>query len=159
MKKNVFLFITAPLAILPATAAEIHIAEQIPYKEGHNISPRITSQCTETGTILSESIAKHAAKKGITVIRSPNYESHSTYAKIEIDSATGIGSAMIGHWKGMALSGGFYQNGKESDKTTFKRHSTGGMFGGFKRSCSVFYRTANTLGKDVAGWLAAQSKR
>lgn len=158
MQKSVF-FLTAFTALSSVSAAEIHIAEQIPYQDESRINHRITSECTDIGRILSESVVKHAAGHNITVIRSPNPENHNVYAKIEIDSAISAGTAMIGHWKGISLQSTLYRNGSEADRTTLKRNSTGGMFGGFKSSCSVLYRTANVLGKDIAGWLAAQSKQ
>lgn len=156
---NKSLFLAAALAVLPAAqAAEIHIAEQIPYQEGSRINQRITSECTDIGRVLSESVVKHAAAKKLTVVRSPDPENHGVYAVIEIDSAVSMGSAMIGHWKGITLQGRLFRDGGEVAQNTFERKSTGGMFGSFKSSCSVLYRTANTLGKDVAAWLATQSR-
>lgn len=158
MQKSVF-FLAALTALSAASAAEIHIAEQIPYQDEGRIDYRITSECTKIGAIMSESIVKHATEKGLTVVRSTNPENHSRYAKIKIDSAMSAGNAFVGHAKGISVYNELFQNGNIVHKTTLSRNSTGGMFGGFKGSCSVLYRTANVLGKDIAGWLAAQSKQ
>lgn len=92
------------------------------------------------------------------MVRSAAPENQAVYAKIEIESAISAGSAFIGHWKGISLSTTLYQDGRETAQNSFKRNSTGGMFGGFKGSCSVLYRTANVLGKDIAGWLTSQNR-
>ena len=38
------------------------------------------------------------------------------------------------------------------------RGSMGGMWAGYKSSCSVLYRCQTTLAKDILGWLAHPSK-
>lgn len=156
--KNVLLYLVLGTATAFASASEIHIAEKIPYQDESRINHRIVSECTEIGTVLSESVVKHAAAKGLNVVRSAAPENQAVYAKIEIESAISAGSAFIGHWKGISLSTTLYQDGRETAQNSFKRNSTGGMFGGFKGSCSVLYRTANVLGKDIAGWLASQNR-
>lgn len=158
MQKSVF-FLTLLTVLTAASAAEIHIAEKIPYEDESRIEHKITSECTEIGSTLSESIVKHAAEKGLTVVRSAHPESQSQYAKVEISAAMSAGNAFIGHAKGISVYGVLYQDGKEVHKTTLSRNSMGGVFGGFKGSCSVLYRTANALGKDVAGWLVSQNKQ
>lgn len=158
MQKIAF-FLAAFTALSSASAAEIYIAEQIPYQDESRIDHRITSECTKIGTVMSESIVKHAAAQGVTVVRSAEPEKYDRYAKITIDSAMSSGNAFIGHAKGLSVYNELFQNGKVVHKTTMNRNSMGGMFGSFKSSCSVLYRTANVLGKDIAGWLAAQNKQ
>ena len=58
----------------------------------------------------------------------------------------------------MTVYGELFQNGHVIHKTTLNRNSMGGVFGGFKSSCSVLYHTANVLGKDIANWLNTQHK-
>lgn len=158
MNKNVLLGLLMSSAAAFASASEIHIAEKIPYEDEGRMDNRITSECTEIGTRLSQSIEKYGKDNGLVIVRDGSTDAGVSYAKLQITSAMSAGNAFIGHAKGMSVYGEFYRNGEPVHKTTFNRNSMGGMFGGFKGSCSVLYRTANTLGKDIAGWLAVQSR-
>lgn len=159
MKAKSILFLSL---LIPAwaSAAEIHIAQSIPYEDESRIDHRITSECKEIGTTFSQSIEKFGTQKKLTIIRDPNgsdLSANQTYAVITIDSAMSAGNAFAGHAKGLSARGELFKNGQSVHKTSFSRNSRGGFFGGFKSSCSVLNRTANALGKDVAGWLAEQN--
>lgn len=157
MKKSI-LVLSALTALVPAvSAAEIHIAEKIPYEDEGRIDHRITSECSEIGSRISQAIEKYAQEKQLNIVRDGKTDTATAYADLKITSAMSAGNAFVGHAKGMSVYGELYQNGKLVHKTTFNRNSMGGMFGGFKGSCSVLYRTGNALGKDIANWLAAQS--
>lgn len=157
--KNVLLCLVLGTAAAFASASEIHIAESIPYEDEGRIDNRITSECTEIGARMSQSIEKHGKSSGLIIVRDGNTATDATYAKLQITSAMSAGNAFIGHSKGMSVYGELYRNGELVHKTTFNRNSMGGMFGGFKGSCSVLYRTANVLGKDIAKWLGGQESR
>ncbi|MDO5074204.1 MAG: hypothetical protein Q4D63_07370 [Neisseria animaloris] len=159
MKKHTIL-LAAALAAASASATEIHIAHSIPYQDESRIDRRITSECTKIGEFMSESVAKNAAKQGITVVRTAeDLSGQHTYAKIEIDSAVSAGSAYIGHSKSISIYAELIENGEVVRKTSLMRHSGGGFMGGFKGSCAVLNRTANVLGKDIAKWLGGQESR
>ncbi|OSI17388.1 hypothetical protein [Neisseria dumasiana] len=158
MHKSVLLCLLMGSAAAFASAADIHIAETVPYEDESRIDNRITSECTEIGSRLSQAVEKYARENQITVIRDGNTDPEVSYAKLHITSAMSAGNAFIGHAKGMSVYGELYRNGQPVHKTTFNRNSMGGMFGGFKGSCTVLYRTANALGKDIAAWLATQNR-
>ena len=146
-------------AFLSASAfagADVHIDENIPYRDKEEIDNRIVSECLEVGSIMSESLRESAAKSGVTVVRDGLKQ--DTYADIAITSAMSAGNAFVGHAKGMAVSVNLYIDGKQVKKTTFSRNSMGGMFGGFKGSCSVLNRTAKVLGTDLAKWIIQEQK-
>lgn len=59
-------------AFLSASAfagADVHIDENIPYRDKEEIDNRIVSECLEVGSIMSESLQESAAKSGVTVVR------------------------------------------------------------------------------------------
>lgn len=149
-------FIFAFLFASTFAGADIHIDESIPYRDKEEIDNRIVSECSEIGSIMSESLRENAAKSGITVVRDGLKQ--DTYADIAITSAMSAGNAFIGHAKGMAVSVTLYIDGKQINKTKFSRNSMGGMFGGFKGSCSVLNRTAKVLGMDIAKWVIQEQK-
>ena len=157
MKKNVLLGLLAGCAAAFVPAAEVHIEEAVPYEDAGRIDNRITSECTEIGSRIAQAAERYGQERGVTVVRDGRTGADVSYAKLHITSAMSAGNAFIGHAKGMSVYGELYRNGVRVHQTTFNRNSSGGMFGGFKGSCSVMYRTANALGKDIAAWLAAQS--
>lgn len=143
-------------ALSTGAAAEIHIAETIPYRNAASIDHRITSECTAIGQVMSESLAEHAAKNKLDVVRDGRLR--GDYVAVRIDSAVSAGNTFVGHAKGMTASAAYYADGRLVAKKSFTRHSSGGAFGGFKSSCAVLNRTASVLGKDIAKWLAAEQR-
>ncbi|MCP2041732.1 hypothetical protein L1281_002346 [Neisseria sp. HSC-16F19] len=142
------------LAVFAATSAlaEIHIAERIPYQDESRVDNRIVSECTEIGRIMSESVAQNGKARKLDIVR--DGAQSGDYVNITIEGVLSAGNAFIGHAKGMSIYAEYYRDNALVEKTTFNRGSSGGAFGVFKNSCSVLYRTANVLGRDVAGWLA-----
>lgn len=133
--------------------AEVYLSPAVPYQNEENIAVRIVRECTAIGSTLTESAVKASQRGKVKLAAAEDFAGQNEYVKAEILSATGIGSAMIGHWKGITVQAEYYRDGKLVEQTKLERHSTGGFFGGFKSSCSVLNRTANTLGKDLAAWV------
>ena len=72
---------------------------------------------------------------------------------VSITEAVSSGNAFIGHRKYSSIKGTLYNNGKKEAGFTAARLSGGGMWAGFKGSCSVLGRTVQGLGSDVTLWL------
>ncbi len=54
----------------------------------------------------------------------------------------------------MTIRAEMLKGGAVVGTTVLTRSSSGGVFGGFKGTCSILDRVAGALGKDVAVWLA-----
>jgi hypothetical protein len=78
------------------------------------------------------------------------------YLQLQIANAISSGNAFIGHRKQIVILVKLFENGKELAKSTLTRSSGGGPGGGFKGSCAVLRRCADSLGKDTAEWLKKQ---
>jgi hypothetical protein len=74
---------------------------------------------------------------------------------LSIVNVQGVGGGAWSGPKGLALQGTLKQGGKTIGSFNAQRTSTGGAFGGYKSTCSIFERCTKELGKDVAKWLAA----
>jgi hypothetical protein len=74
---------------------------------------------------------------------------------VHIKDASSRGNAFTGHHKSTLVVGKLYQDGELIGSFTGRRDSMGGMFAGYKGSCSVLGRTVKALGKDIAEWLKA----
>ena len=128
---------TAFLFASAFASADVHIDESIPYRDKEEIDTRIVSECLEVGSIMSKSLQETAAKSDVTVVR--DGKKQGTYAD-------------------MAVSATLYVDGKQVNKKTFTRNSSGGMFGAYKSSCAVLNRTSKVLGSDIAQWIVNEQK-
>ncbi|MGM0594958.1 MAG: hypothetical protein ACQETD_10515 [Pseudomonadota bacterium] len=134
----------------------IHVQQLTPYAEGRSVDAAVKSEC-EINRQLPEFIHSYAAENGIAVSLKPKVsaddEGHNLV--VEIVRAHSDGNAFIGHRKYAEIKAVLYKDGEEIADLTAGRRSGGGLFGGYKGSCSVMGRTVKALGQDVALWLKA----
>jgi len=140
------------IAVDPATAVKIN--NSIPFTKGVPIAANIRNDCTLQKQ-LSEFIVAYAVGEGIGVLRanSVSKKSNGKVLHVEITNAVSGGNAFIGHRKYVTIKGALYNSGKKQAGFTAARVSSGGMFAGFKSSCSVLGRTVKALGSDISQWL------
>lgn len=141
-----------------AEAESIAISAQAGLRDPDLIAGNIRSECSALGENFSASTKKYLEEGGWTVGLSKTPEqSQGVSLKLEIANAVSAGNAFIGHSKSVSVVASLYRDGQLVDKFSTTRNSGGGAFGGFKGSCAVLYRCTNTLGSDVAKWVAKQS--
>ena len=140
---------------LDASVGPIRIANTSPYLDPSRIQSNIRQGCTALGQQLSEATRKFASKYDIRLTKHENLDTNGAgkALMIYITEASSSGNAFLGHRKSVSTKADFYNDGKLIDTYATTRNSGGGMWGGFKGSCSVLHRTVNTLGKDIAIWL------
>lgn len=140
------------------------ILSHIKYQDEEKIAKNVLAECN-LGTPLSESVQKYARNYNIKVDRVDNIEDgeKGNYINIEIVSVTSrnrVTTALAQrHAKNVTIKATVFENGKPVHNIERYRGSGGGMFGGFKSSCSVLERTVNTLGNDVAKSLTRHLKK
>lgn len=130
----------------------IYIKSITPYAKGNRIAENIKAEC-RINQQLAEFIQKYSQEKGLTVKFKDNIGANDLYLDVQIDDAISQGGAFRGHNKFTAISGTLVQGKKSFGSFQAARVSGGGMWGGYKGSCSVLGRTVDTLGKDVSAWL------
>ena len=133
------------------------ILAHTPYRNSKMIPNKVLKECN-IGTPLSESVKKYSSNYGIKVdrVESIDKTDKGNYIKIEIVGTVsgnrwgpGVGLARR-HAKMVTIEAAVFEDGKQVYKINRARKSGGGVFGGFKGTCSVLERTVNTLGNDVA---------
>ena len=162
MKKNI-LFLSAVLVVTacggdvkpdltvnPKTA--IWINSDIGYDKAAKIDQTILSEC-ELSTKLSYYVKIYSDEAGVGVLQVGNNKKKSNRLELVIVDAISSGNAFLGHRKYSKVKGILYKHGKKVAQFTAARMSGGGMFAGFKGSCSVLGRTVDAIGEDIAGWL------
>jgi hypothetical protein len=138
-----------------ASADEVRMVSIVPYSEHAEIADNILKECAEIQEQLAHFSREYAAENGITVTLVDEVSSSDPgrVLLVEIDDAVSMGNPFTGHRKFTRISGELYQDGERIAGFKGRRNSGGGVFGGYKGSCSVLGRTVKVLGRDVAEWL------
>jgi len=146
------LFFSVPML---ATAQSIAIPKPVPYAADSEIAGNVKRECW-LDMKLADFIVKYAGERKIpvSVVGETNPTMPGRVLVLEIRDAVSSGNAFLGHHKSTSVSGKYFQDGKLIGSFKDRRDSMGGMFGGFKGSCSVLGRTVRAIGGDVAEWLA-----
>lgn len=159
MRKLIFAASLLLAAIGAAQAADaITLPKPVPYAADNEIAGKIKREC-KIPEQLSDFIAQGARAHGIETrfADSVNPQMPGRVLDVEITDAVSEGNAWVGHHKSTTVKGKLYQDGKLIGSFRGKRNSMGGMFAGYKGSCSVLGRTVEALGKDIGEWLATPS--
>ncbi|MCU4675940.1 hypothetical protein N7931_09865 [Catenovulum sp. 2E275] len=146
--------------VVLAEEMAIEVTASAPYYDENIIQANVIAECTELGNQFSESTSKYLKENGFNVeLKSADeFANNGESLKLQITNAVSSGNAFIGHRKMVSITAELYQNGQLVDTFKHSRNSGGGFLGGFKGSCSVLHRCVNTLGNDVAKWLAKKKK-
>jgi hypothetical protein len=73
---------------------------------------------------------------------------------LTIFEISGVGGGAWSGSKGITAEARLLENGKQFGQFKDSNSSRGGMFGGFKGTCSILDRAAESLAEDIADWLA-----
>ena len=159
MRNRIMAFgIAAMLAPGFTSASELSLPRPVPFAEDSDIAGNIRRECN-LGDKLAEFIAQFADAKGVATrfVASDAAPSEGRFLAVEIRDALSVGNAFTGHRKSTSVRGRLYEDGQVVGSFRGRRDSMGGMFAGYKGSCSVLGRTVKALGQDIAEWLAAPS--
>lgn len=148
----VLAFATAPAVF----AQSVQVARFAPYTEDADIQRKVREECSELNTQLPLFTQEFARENGLQVdlVDTLDTSAEGRVLQLEIVDAVSTGNAFIGHQKYSRVRGALFENGEQIADFRGRRDSMGGMFAGYKGSCSVLGRTIKALGKDIAQWLA-----
>ncbi len=136
----------------------ITIQNMVPYAPGNTIADNIKQEC-DLNRRLADFMKEAGIEQGLDLrgVDVLDINGPGNVLKIEITRAISSGNAFIGHRKSTSVKGELYENGKLLASFTGARNSGGGVFAGFKGSCSVLGRTVKVLGEDITAWLKQPS--
>ena len=146
----------ALLCALPGVALageSIKLLRSLGYSESSFVRPAIKTEC-DLEERLPEAIT-FARKNGIEIELVDKLPSSGRVLELEISDAIETGNAWTGRQKGLLIQGRLVENGVAVGNFRGRRMTSGGLFGGYKGTCSFLGRCAKTLGHDVADWLKA----
>jgi hypothetical protein len=147
------------VALVPfASFAEpLLVSPSADYAANSSVPDNIKAECKLPGA-QTESVVAALNAAGITAqaATSSAVPAKGRFLKLEITSAISAGNAFMGHRKQVTTAAHLFVNGKEIAQTSKTRDSGGGVFAGYRGSCSVLHRCTTTLGKDIAEWVKTQ---
>jgi len=143
-----FLMISAAKA---AAGPTVTISQSIPFAESSGASDKVKAECT-LDTRLPKFIQDSAKAHGFTVDLGSG--TAGRVLQIEFTNIIGAGGGAWSGAKSVTVNGKLTEDGKVIGTFIASRYSGGGMFAGYKGTCSILGRCIKTLGKDIAAWLA-----
>jgi len=134
--------------IATAEGGPIKVAREISFAETSGVRDAVRDEC-KLQTKVTRFLDEYSEQ--VELVEDPSGSQDRLELTITNVNATGGGA--WGGPKSMTVQGQLFQNGKPGPKFTASRYSGGGMFAGFKGTCSIVGRCAKTIGKDIAKWL------
>jgi hypothetical protein len=155
--KNAFFTGIASCVLAVAAAADtkpLIISEKMPYDGGAQVPSAVRAEC-KLETKLSEYVKSSARSNEIQINVIPDNVAQrmGRVLDIRITHVHGFGGGAHTGSKSVAVRGELREEGKLVASFTGRRSSGGGMWGGFKGTCSILDRCIKVLGKDIGTWL------
>jgi hypothetical protein len=155
MRSQFILGITLSFSVSAFAADQtVSIPRSVPFAAESDVAGNIKRECA-IDVKLSDFIAEYAAERRIpvSVVDKTDASMPGRVLVLEIVDAESSGNAFIGHHKSTKVRGSYFEDSKLVGSFKVRRDSMGGMFAGFKGSCSVLGRTVREIGKDIAEWM------
>lgn len=106
---------------------------------------------------LASFIENYAPKKGFDAVQVSDRSGSGKVLVVEITDLIGTGGGAWSGSKAVTISGKLMEGDKTIGSFIGRRTSGGGLYGGFKGTCSILGRCVKALGKDIGTWLKAPS--
>lgn len=135
------------------------LIKPIVFKDDAYVRDAVKQECNLDGK-LSQFIQENAAGQYAAILTDSNSgQADAQVLTIEIEEVQGAAGGAWSGAKDVVIKGSLTQNGKALGDFKARRYSGGGMFGAYKGTCAILGRCVQTLGKDVAAWLAHPSSK
>lgn len=148
--------VLATAVLTPATHADkgptVTMLGEIPFAEDSGASSAVMDECT-LQTRLPGFIKAAAKKTNVVLVGEITDASEGQVLTLEITHVVGFSGGAWSGPKSVTVEGTLTENGEVIGTFTASRYSTGGMYGGFKGTCSILGRCIQTLGSDIAKFL------
>lgn len=134
----------------PAGAAGVKVLRTIPFAEGSGASEKVKDEC-QLQTRVPEFLSKYSSD--VELVEAGGAANTGRVLKLSISQVIASGGGAYSGSKMVTVEGTLLENGKAIGSFTATRHSGGGVFGGYKGTCSIVARCAKAIGRDIANWL------
>lgn len=140
-------------AAVPADQGSVKVLRSIPFA-ADAASQKIQDECK-----LQNKVPQFldAYSERVELVDGPLGKS-GRVLELKITEVHAPGGGAFSGAKYMTVEGVLRDDGREVGSFTASRYSGGGVFGGYKGTCSIIGRCAKAIGKDIAGWLENPQK-
>jgi hypothetical protein len=157
--KNIFLVGFFALSV-NAFAANMTVLETpVTYHPDASVVDNVKKECKleeqfekRIGAILAK-----ANRAGNGTVEKGNVLKEASLLRLQITHVLGVGGGAWSGPKAITVSADLIENDKVVRHTKINRWSVGGMFGGFKGTCSILNRDVEAIGKDLSKWISDPS--
>ncbi|MDX8389138.1 MAG: hypothetical protein R8M38_01475 [Mariprofundaceae bacterium] len=148
------LFIAGLTFAFSASAADIMVSASIPFAKNASVRDAVRNEC-QLETKLPHFIQEYAVKNDLNVELTSDKlnKKRGQTLFVEITHVHASGGGAFSGPKSVSVAGKLFKKGKVVASFTGSRYSSGGMWAGFKGTCSITGRCVKTLGSDIAKWL------
>ena len=143
----------APAAHTAEKGQVVTMSRELEFAETSGASGKVQAECT-LQTRLPQFIKTYAKKMNIVLAEEISDSTDGKVLHVEIVNVIGAGGGAWSGAKSVTVQGELTENSEVIGTFIASRYSGGGMFGGFKGTCSILARCIKTLGSDIAKWLA-----
>ena len=106
---------------------------------------------------LASFIESYVPKKAFDAVQISDRGGSGKVLVVEITDLIGTGGGAWSGSKAVTISGKLMDGDKTIGSFIGRRTSGGGMYGGFKGTCSILGRCVKALGRDIGTWLKTPS--
>ncbi|MCX9156403.1 hypothetical protein OPU71_09740 [Niveibacterium sp. 24ML] len=155
MKRIASVLIAAAFAQSAFAADRVVLMTPVTYTPDSSIVQKVKDECQPEQQVARQ-VESALNKKfgGGSPITSLADANGAQVMKIQVSHVLGVGGGAWSGPKAITVYVDLLENGKVVRKTRVNRWSTGGMWGGFKGTCSILDRCAAALAKDLTRWAA-----
>jgi hypothetical protein len=139
----------------PAGGGSVKALRVTPFEKEARVPPKVRDECG-LETKLPAYLGQYAADVELV---DGKLGKSGRVLELRIGEIHGPGGGAFSGPKWMSVTGVLREDGREVGSFTAKRISGGGVFGGYKGTCSILARCAKAIGKDIAGWLRNPAKK
>lgn len=138
-----------------ASAANTLLEVPITYHPQASVAPHVKAEC-KIEDKLSQQIGTMLAKLNRTgdgTVAAGVDTAGAALLRVQITHVLGVGGGAWSGPKAVTVDVDLLENGKVTRHTHINRWTTGGMWGGFKGTCSLLDRNIAAIAKDLQSWV------
>ncbi len=137
-----------------AGGGTLSLQKTAPFDAGISVTDAVKNEC-QLETKLVDFTQEFASGEFDKIVLVDNASAATPGKAVKI-VITDVAGAKGGLWSGpkfVSIKATMWQDGKVVGTLSASRSTSGGMYGGYKGTCSLLGRCTKTLGKDVAAWM------
>lgn len=133
---------------------KLYLQTPAAYGKDANVDPKVREECApdaKVAAILKERL--YGKFDEIVATKNPAGAGPGKTLNLTITNVMGVGGGAWSGPKSISVQGTLKDQGKVVGSFNARRTSGGGPFGGYKGTCAILERCAESLATDIAGWM------